>query len=50
MTTRRTTAIVSVLVLLLLLGVGHLLVPFVPDADKIPPIVRYGMWYSASQA
>lgn len=29
-------------VLLLLLGVGHLFVPLVPDANKIPLVVVYG--------
>ena len=28
--------------MLVLLGVGHLFVPFVPDADKIPSLVVYG--------
>jgi hypothetical protein len=28
--------------MLVLLGVGHLFVPFVPDADKIPLLVVYG--------
>jgi peptidoglycan/LPS O-acetylase OafA/YrhL len=42
MATKRTTALLTVLVLLLVLGIGHLFVPFVPDAEKIPPTVRYG--------
>lgn len=35
-------SLVVALVLLVLLGVGHLFVPFAPDADKIPSLVRYG--------
>lgn len=42
MTPKRSAALLTVLALLVLLGVGHLTVPFVPDADKIPPLVRYG--------
>ena len=42
MATKRTAALVAALVLLLLLGIGHMFVPFVPDANKIPPFVRYG--------
>lgn len=42
MATKRTTVLIIALVLLLLLGIGHVLVPFVPDTDKIPPFVRYG--------
>lgn len=42
MDTRRSTLIVSALVLLVLLGVGHLFVPLAPGADKIPAVVQYG--------
>jgi hypothetical protein len=42
MATKRTTALITALVLLLCLGIGHMLVPFVPDADKIPAFVKYG--------
>lgn len=42
MTLKRSTFLLAALTLLVLLGVGHLTVPFVPDADKIPPLVRYG--------
>lgn len=42
MTSKRSAALLTVLALLVLLGVGHLTVPFAPDADKIPPLVRYG--------
>lgn len=42
MTPKRSTALLAALALLVLLGVGHLTVPFVPDADNIPPLVRYG--------
>ena len=42
MTPKRSTALLAALALLVLLGVGHLTVPFLPDADKIPPLVRYG--------
>lgn len=42
MNTKRPTALLSALVLLLILGVGHLFIPFLPDAGKIPSIVVYG--------
>jgi hypothetical protein len=42
MAIKRTTALVVALALLLLLGIGHMFAPFVPDAAKIPPFVRYG--------
>lgn len=42
MRSRSRTSLQAALVLLVLLGVGHLFVPFVPDADKIPPLVVYG--------
>ncbi|HEU5346756.1 MAG TPA: hypothetical protein VFU60_20580 [Ktedonobacterales bacterium] len=42
MDTKRSTLVVSALVLLVLLGVGHLFVPLAPDADKIPAVVQYG--------
>lgn len=42
MNARVRTSLMVALVLLVLLGVGHLFVPFAPDADKIPPLVRYG--------
>ncbi len=42
MNTRVRASLMVALVLLALLGVGHLFVPFAPDADKIPPLVRYG--------
>ncbi len=42
MATKRTTALINALVLLLCLGIGHMFVPFVPDVDKIPSFVRYG--------
>ncbi|MDE3228528.1 MAG: hypothetical protein KGO05_01505 [Chloroflexota bacterium] len=42
MDTKRSTLVVSALVLLILLGVGHLFVPLAPDADKIPAVARYG--------
>jgi hypothetical protein len=41
-TIKRSTAVLIALALLVLLGLGHLTVPFLPDADKIPAIVRYG--------
>lgn len=40
--TKRSTAVVSALILLVALGVGHLFVPVMPDADKIPLFVVYG--------
>ncbi len=40
--TRPRTSLMFALVVLALLGVGHLFVPFVPDADKIPAVVVYG--------
>lgn len=42
MTLKRSVYLLAALTLLVLLGVGHLAVPFVPGADKIPPLVRYG--------
>ena len=42
MNTKRPTAIVSALILLVILGVGHLFVSVMPDADKIPLAVVYG--------
>ncbi len=42
MNTKHPTSLLVALVLLVLLGVGHLFVPWVPDADKIPPVVVYG--------
>lgn len=42
MTLKRSTFLLTAFTLLVLLGVGHLTVPFVPGADKIPPLVRYG--------
>lgn len=42
MNTKRPTALLSALVLLVILGVGHLFIPFVPDAGKIPSPVVYG--------
>jgi hypothetical protein len=41
-TPKRSGALLTALALLVLLGLGHLIVPFVPDAEKIPAIVRYG--------
>lgn len=42
MNTKRSTAVVSALILLVILGVGHLFVPVMPDATKIPLAVVYG--------
>lgn len=42
MVAKRPAMLQIALVLFLLLGLGHLTVPFIPDADKIPAIVRYG--------
>lgn len=42
MNTKRSTAVVSALILLVILGVGHLFVPVMPDANKIPLAVVYG--------
>lgn len=42
MSTRSRTSLMAALVVLVLLGVGHLFMPFVPDADKIPRLVVYG--------
>lgn len=42
MNTKRSTAVVSALILLVILGVGHLFVSFAPGADKIPSVVVYG--------
>ncbi len=42
MSIRSRTSLMAALVMLVLLGVGHLFVPFVPDADKIPSLVVYG--------
>lgn len=42
MATRPRTSLTIALVLLLLLGVGHLFVPFVAGANKIPSLVVYG--------
>lgn len=42
MNTRPRASLTIAVLLLVLLGVGHLFVPFVPDADKIPPLVVYG--------
>jgi hypothetical protein len=39
---RSRTSLKVALAMLVLLGVGHLFVPFVPDADKIPLLVVYG--------
>ena len=36
------TAISIALIVLVLLGVGHIFVPWAPDADKIPLVVVYG--------
>jgi len=40
--TKRSTALLSALALLVILGIGHLFVPFLQDADRIPPVVVYG--------
>lgn len=42
MNTKRSTAVVSALILLVILGVGHLFVPVIPGAAKIPLAVVYG--------
>ncbi len=42
MNTQRPITVLSAFVLIALLGVGHLFVPFVPDAGKIPQVVVYG--------
>lgn len=42
MKTTRPYSLVVALILLVLLGVGHLFVPFVPDVEKIPSLVVYG--------
>lgn len=42
MIVKNSAALRAALVLFILLGLGHLMVPFLPDADKIPAIVRYG--------
>lgn len=42
MNTRRQPSVTFALIVLVLLGVGHLFVPFAPDADKIPSVVVYG--------
>jgi hypothetical protein len=42
MVAKRPAVLQIALVLFLLLGLGHLAVPFIPDAGKIPAIVRYG--------
>ncbi|HEX9036535.1 MAG TPA: hypothetical protein VF808_06040 [Ktedonobacterales bacterium] len=42
MTVTRPTALWTALTLFVLLGLVHLAVPYMPDADKIPAIVRYG--------
>jgi hypothetical protein len=39
---RSRTSLKAALAMLVLLGVGHLFVHFVPDADKIPLLVVYG--------
>lgn len=41
MNTKRSIAVVSALILLVILGVGHLFVPVMPDATKIPLAVVY---------
>jgi hypothetical protein len=40
--TRPQTSVTFALIILVLLGVGHLFVPLAPDADKIPSVVVYG--------
>ncbi len=42
MNSTRPMSLVVALALLALMGVGHLFVPFVPDAAKIPAFVVYG--------
>ena len=42
MNSSRPMSLTIALALLVLMGVGHLFVPFVPDAAKIPPPVVYG--------
>lgn len=42
MNTRPQPSVTFALIVLVLLGVGHLFVPFAPDADKIPSVVVYG--------
>ncbi len=42
MNTRPQPSVMFALIVLVLLGVGHLFVPFAPDADKIPSVVVYG--------
>lgn len=42
MIVKNSAALRAALILFILLGLGHLTVPFLPDADKIPVIVRYG--------
>lgn len=42
MNTKPSTVVVSALILLVILGLGHLFVPAMPDADKIPLAVVYG--------
>jgi hypothetical protein len=40
--TKRPTTMLVALALLVILGIGHLFVPFMQGADKIPPVVVYG--------
>jgi hypothetical protein len=42
MSIKSRTSLKAALAMLVLLGVGHLFVPFVPDADKIPLLMVYG--------
>ncbi len=42
MSSKSRTALMAALIVLVLLGVGLLFVPFVPDAGKIPALVVYG--------
>ena len=42
MNSSRPMSLTIALALLVLMGVGHLFVPFVPDAAKIPAFVVYG--------
>lgn len=42
MSVRSRTSLNAALLMLVLLGVGHLFVPFMPDTDKIPALVVYG--------
>lgn len=42
MNSTRPISLVVALIFLILMGVGHLFVPFAPDAAKIPSVVVYG--------